>query len=80
MYEIAASDPKVVAGELEQIDKAALRRAKWREVAQARTLEQLQAIGKARGYHPLWPSHIMREREAKRAKIDALAQGGDMFR
>jgi superfamily II DNA or RNA helicase len=80
VYEVMAKDPEIEDGELAPIDKVALRRAKAKEVAQARTLEQLQAIGQKRGYHPFWANHIMREREAKRAAGNALAQGQDMFR
>ena len=70
LYPIAPKDPEQVAGEMGEIDKAALRRAKWKEVAQARTIDALIELGKKRGYHPGWATHIMREREAKR----------DMFR
>lgn len=65
VYEIAPKDPNVVDGTLSPIDKIALRRAKWKEVAQARTPEALHAIAKARGYHPQWAYHILRERAAK---------------
>lgn len=66
LYAVALREPVEVSGDLSPIDKAALRRAKWKEVAQARTIDALKAIAKARGYLPGWPYHIMREREAKR--------------
>ena len=68
VYEIAAVELKAVDGELAAIDKAALRRAKWKEVAQARTPEALQLIAKARGYHYGWVSHILEDRERRNGK------------
>ena len=62
VYPVAEGGAETVAGELSQIDKIALRRAKLKEVAQARTLEQLQALGKSRNYHPYWANRIMEER------------------
>lgn len=64
-YPHGVAEPNEVGGDLAPIDKVALRRAKWKEVAQARTLEQLKIIAKNRGYHPGWPYHIMRERAAR---------------
>lgn len=67
-YPYGVATPNEVGGDLAPIDKAALRRAKWKEVAQARTIDQLKIIAKNRGYHPGWPYHIMRERAAKVAR------------
>jgi superfamily II DNA or RNA helicase len=72
-YPIKAETPDTVSGELAPIDKAALRRAKNREVAQARTRVDLDKIAKARSYHPGWTDHILREREAKRT--GAVSEG-----
>ena len=66
VYEISSKDPEPEDGTLSKIDKIALRRARWKQVAQARTLEELQFIAKARGYHHGWPYHILRERAAKK--------------
>ena len=70
VYPVSTTDPEIVDGELSPIDKIALRRAKWKEVAAARTIEQLEALAKSRGYHPQWAHHIMRERDLKRARLD----------
>lgn len=65
VYPVKSDSPESVSGELSPIDKQALRRAKAREVAQARTREELDAIAKARAYHPGWTDHILRERANK---------------
>ena len=46
--------PDVHAGDLAPIDKAALRRAKSREEGACRTLGELQALGKRRGFKNGW--------------------------
>ena len=46
-------EPDMVDGVLEKIDKVALRRAKWREERDCKSLEELIALGKKRRYnHP----------------------------
>ncbi len=45
--------PEVSPGELLEIETRT-KRARHDEVRAARTLEQLQALGRARGYHPSW--------------------------
>lgn len=57
--------PQARAGELEEIDAVEAARMKRREVAQARTLEDLQAIGRQRGYRPGWAHHVWKERHAQ---------------
>lgn len=55
--------PPTCAGELEEIDAVAVARERRREVARAETLEDLQAIGRARGYKAGWAYHVWRERQ-----------------
>lgn len=62
VYEIAAREPDVESGELAVIDAAALRRAKWAQVAKARTLEELEKIGRDRGYSLQWAYRVALER------------------
>jgi hypothetical protein len=58
-------DPDVVAGELKEIDAALLLRQKQirrDRVRRARTLEELQAIGREYGYKPAWASIMYQSR------------------
>ncbi|MCP5197017.1 MAG: DEAD/DEAH box helicase family protein [Gammaproteobacteria bacterium] len=55
--------PLPVAGDLEEVDAVAVARAKRQEVAQARTLDELQMIGRQRGYRAGWAHHVWRERQ-----------------
>lgn len=59
----AGSVPDTVSGELEEIDAVAVARQRRWEVMRARTLEDLQAIGRARGYKMGWAYHVWRERQ-----------------
>jgi DNA repair protein RadD len=59
----AGSMPDTVSGELEEIDAVAVARQRRWEVMRARTLEDLQAIGRARGYKMGWAYHVWRERQ-----------------
>jgi superfamily II DNA or RNA helicase len=59
----AAEPPPTVAGDLEMIDAVAVARQRRLEVARARSLEDLQAIGRARGYKSGWAWHMWRERQ-----------------
>lgn len=54
--------PPVVDAELEEIDALAVAREKRREVASARSLEDLKRIAMARGYRPGWAYHVWKER------------------
>jgi DNA repair protein RadD len=61
--------PEQVAGELTVITEAhrqALRKQQNREVAQARTEEELRKIAKDRGYKDGWVRHMLAAREAKK--------------
>lgn len=57
-----------VDGELEEVDVEAVRRARLREQAQAKTLEELVELAKARGYKSpaKWAAHVFTARMAKR--------------
>lgn len=77
VYILAAKEnPDVVSGELTEIDKVALKRAKWKEVAQARTIDALRVLGKSRGYHHYWADRIMEERARK---ASGRATEGEFF-
>ena len=58
-----------VAGELEQVDPAAVRRAAKREQARAKSVEDLVELGRARGYkNPhAWARFVWQARMGKRA-------------
>lgn len=53
---------KVVEGELQELDPALTRRTMRREVAQARTREELEAIARERGYKAGWVTHMLSAR------------------
>jgi DNA repair protein RadD len=53
VYEFSSEIPKTVEGELAPIDKLALRRLKFRQEYQCKSVEDLIALGESRGYQ--WP-------------------------
>lgn len=55
--------PPTVAGELEEIDAVALARERKQEVDRAKTLDDLRAIGRARGYKDGWAWHAWNEKQ-----------------
>lgn len=65
-YTFKEKMPEEKEGELEEIDKERLKQQRRREMGAARTLEDLQALGKARGYKPGWAKHIWNARQARR--------------
>jgi len=70
VYEADKASPKQVDGELQQItpeQAILLKRQKAKEVAKAQTLEQLEAIAKARGYKPGWARHVWNSRQTRGA-------------
>lgn len=67
VYEVKSRKIEEVEGELVEIDIAAARRAKMREQAAARTLEELITVGKDRGMkNPHgWAKHVLASRQSK---------------
>lgn len=62
--------PQVVDGELREIDldaARARRRSYDPQRARAKTLQELEEYGRAKGYKPGWAKHIFEARQAKRA-------------
>jgi superfamily II DNA or RNA helicase len=76
---VARNGPQQVDGELVEFtmrEAAALERAqvkdKQKEQASARTLPELEAIARQRGYKPGWAKRVMAAREAKRAAASGI--------
>jgi superfamily II DNA or RNA helicase len=68
VYVVEQNAPQQVDGELHEItpeQAAQIKRQKVVEVAKARTLEELEAIAKARGYKPGWARHLFNSRNQK---------------
>jgi superfamily II DNA or RNA helicase len=68
VHPIESKELQEVEGELQEITPAqamAMKKQRIVEVARAKTLEELQAIGRARGYKPGWATHMMQHREKK---------------
>ena len=62
----------MVEGTLQELDSRQLgsemRRAERREVAKARTREELEAIARERGYKPGWVAHMLAARGQPHAR------------
>ena len=58
---------EVVEGDLRELTGAELRRQERREVAKARTREELETIARERGYKPGWVQHMLAARGGRRA-------------
>jgi superfamily II DNA or RNA helicase len=56
-----------VEGDLRELTGAELRRQERREVAKARTREELETIARERGYKPGWVQHMLAARGGRRA-------------
>ena len=70
VYPVSSRQLEQVEGELQQITPEMAERMKAdkrREVSSARTLDELEAIAKARGYNKTWASHVFTARARKRA-------------
>lgn len=68
VYEVKVNQPDQVDGELKAITAetaALLKRKKVIEVAKARTLEELERIGRERGYKPNWARYVWQSRQEK---------------
>jgi hypothetical protein len=52
----------VIEGDLRELTGTELRRQERREVAQARTREELEAIARERGYKAGWVTHMLSAR------------------
>lgn len=72
-YDPEARQLEQVEGELQEIDAAALavQRAKRREVATAKTIDDLLQVAAARGYKPSWAEHVFNARAAKAGQAGA---------
>lgn len=62
VLEQARRELKVIEGDLRELTGAEMRRQERREVAQARTREELEAIARERGYKPGWVAHMLAAR------------------
>jgi DNA repair protein RadD len=62
VLEQARRELKVVDGELQELTARELSRSMRREVSQARTREELEAIASERGYKPGWVKHVLQAR------------------
>jgi superfamily II DNA or RNA helicase len=62
VLEQARRELKVIEGDLRELTGAELRRQERREVTQARTREELEAIARERGYKPGWVAHMLAAR------------------
>ena len=69
VYPVQSREVEEVAGELEQVDPAEVRRAAKREQARAKSVEDLVELGRARGYkNPhAWARFVWQARMGKRA-------------
>ena len=69
IYEVKGRpEIEVVEGELQELDKEAMRRKRFKEQSKAQTIDELVALAKSRGYKsPMaWAGYIFTARQAKR--------------
>jgi len=64
-------EPIERAGELAEVDEAAIKRARTTLQFQAKSLEELRALGKALKYKPGWAEHVYKARMAKQGRREA---------
>jgi DNA repair protein RadD len=62
-----------VEGQLQELERAAAQQERRREQAQARTIQELVAIGRKRGMRNpyMWAHHVQQSREAKALEVSA---------
>ncbi|MEN9767467.1 MAG: hypothetical protein RLZZ32_1427 [Cyanobacteriota bacterium] len=65
--ETARRELKVIEGDLRELTGTELRRQERREVAKARTREELETIARERGYKPGWVAHMLKARGQRHA-------------
>lgn len=68
-YEVEDITPPEIDGtlrEMKEEDKLNLRRIRNKEIGQAKTYDELAAIGNQRGYKPGWARHVWQEKERRR--------------
>jgi superfamily II DNA or RNA helicase len=66
--ETAKRELKVIEGDLRELTGTEIRRIKRREVAKARTREELETIARERGYKPGWVAHMLAARGQPHAR------------
>lgn len=64
----AREGPELIEGDLSEIDVVALKARKRAEVKACKTLVDLKALGKSRGYKPGWATHEWERRQSWRLK------------
>ena len=62
---------KTVDGELQEVDKEAMRRSRNREQSSARTIDELVALARRRGYRNIyaWSAYVWSARQAKKRGV-----------
>lgn len=68
VFVVAGHEVKEMDGELVEVDMLAARRDAKREQAKAERLEDLQALGRLRGYKPGWAWNVWKAREGRYAR------------
>jgi superfamily II DNA or RNA helicase len=66
-FQVITKKVEVVEGDLKELDPELAKRQSRREVAQARTRDELEAIAKERGYKPGWVTHMLTARGQRHA-------------
>ena len=68
VYEVQGREVEQVEGDLQVIDLDEMRRHRRQEVGQARSLDELQEVGRKRGYKPGWAIHVWKARLRKKGR------------
>jgi len=71
VYPVMVREIEEVAGELEQVDPMEVRRVAKQAQAAARSLEELQELGRKLGHKPGWARFVWQAREAKAKRAAA---------